>query len=224
MPDSRTLKFFSLHMIVATITLACILMNGPMRAGLPVDTTLLERAEFIAGNQGLWAASWMVWMASALGLFIFCSIVASELKRSLGARISLTIVAMGIGPDLIAEVIYAFIIPKIIAEGLNLDMMQSLEWIASHLTGFLGNGLYNLGGLGLTLIAWRQGILPLWVFVWGITSWLLGLSLSASIAIGDMKAAELFTASSMVLSTCWMLIFAYLRFAPESIRARWNTL
>lgn len=198
-------------------------MNGPMRPGLPVDTSLLERVEFIAANQTLWAASWMVWMASALGLFVFCSILASELKASLGTRISLTIVAMGIGPDLIAEVIYAFIIPKIILQGLSLDMVQSLELIASHLTGFLGNGLYNLGGLGLTLIAWRQRILPLWVFFWGLTSWILGLSLSASIAVGDMKAAELFTASSMVLSTSWMLILAYLRFAPDSMRARWNT-
>ncbi|GAA6154224.1 hypothetical protein [Pseudoteredinibacter isoporae] len=223
MPDSRTLKFVSLHIIVATITLACILMNGPMRAGLPVDNSLLERVGFIAANTGLWTASWMVWMASALGLFVFCSILASELNDSLSVRISLMIVALGIGPDLIAEVIYAFIIPQMIAQGSSLDMVQSLELIASHLTGFLGNGLYNLGGLGLTLIAWRQRVFPLWVFLWGLTSWGLGLSLSVSIALANMKAAEVFTASSMVLSTSWMLIFAYCRFAPESLRKRWIT-
>lgn len=221
---SDKLKFFSLHIIVAIITLACLLMNGPMRPGLPIDTTVLERAEFIAGNQALWVMSWMVWMASAIGLFVFCSILAGELKSRMRARVALTIVAMGIGPDLIAEVIYAFIIPKVVLLELNLDIMQSLELIASHLTGFLGNGLYNLGGLALTIIAWRERIFPIWVFIWGLTSWILGLSLSVSIAIDYMAGAEFFTATSMVLSTSWMLVIAYIRFAPQGFRERWNTL
>ncbi|WP_238322721.1 MULTISPECIES: hypothetical protein [Pseudoalteromonas] len=92
------------------------------------------------------------------------------------------------------------------------------EHIATHLTGYLGNGLYNLGGLTLTCLAIKQGIFKTWVSVWGVTAWILGLLLSVSIAAGQLKAAEIFTASSMTLSTLWMIIFAH-----QVLRPRWNT-
>lgn len=205
----NVLKFYIVHGIVAVITLACLLMNGPMRGGLPLDTTLAERIIFISENTLLWSLSWCVWMASALGLFVFCSILADELKPSFLRVIGLAIVAMGIAPDLIAEVLYAFVMPKLIASNVGHNIILTLEVIATHLTGYLGNGLYNLGGMLLTVIAIRERVVTSWVAVWGVISWTLGLLLSVSVAMGSMKGAEFFTATSMVLSTLWMLIFAY---------------
>lgn len=203
------LKFYFIHVIVAVITLACFLMNGPMRGGLPLDTTLAERIVFIADNQFLWSVSWCVWMASALGLFVFCTILADELKPSFLRVLGLAIVAMGIAPDLIAEVIYAFVMPKLITQGLDQSLIQMLEVLATHLTGYLGNGLYNIGGMILTLVAIRQRVVVSWVAAWGVLSWTLGILLSIAVALGSMKGAEFFTATSMVLSTLWMLVFAY---------------
>lgn len=203
------LKRSLIYLIVAIITLACFLMNGPMRGGLPLATTLTDRITFISQHQTLWALSWFVWMLSALGLFVFCTILADELPKSFLRTAGVAFVGLGIAPDLIAEVLYAFVIPKVIIAGLNHDLVAVLEIIAMHLTGFLGNGLYNLGGLLLTCLAIKHAVVQAWVALWGVLAWLLGLLLSLSIALNALKAAEFFTATSMVLSTAWMLIFAH---------------
>jgi hypothetical protein len=205
----RSIKFYGIHAIVGIITLACFLMNGFMRGGLPVDTTVDERMRFIAENHVAWSVSWGVWMVSALGLFAFFAIVADGLKKSFPRTIGLSLVAMGIVPDLIAEVILAFVLPKIVQANTSIDLFLIMETLAFHLTGFLANGLYNLGALLLTLIVISEKLIKPWVAVWGIMAWMLGILLSASVAVDSMKAAEIFTASSMVMSTAWMLLYAH---------------
>ncbi|WP_102798900.1 hypothetical protein [Bowmanella denitrificans] len=207
--NNNRMKFYLVHLIAGIIVVACLLMNGPMRGGLPVDNTLSERMTFIVEHQVIWQFSWCIWMLCALGLFTFCAILADNLKPSLFRNLGLAFVAMGIVPDLSAEVLYAFVIPNLIHSNTSLETLSALEVIATHLTGFLGNGLYNLGGMLLTLIAIQEGLIRSWVAIWGITAWVLGLMLSFSIALNAMQAAELFTATSMVLSTMWMLIFAH---------------
>lgn len=203
------IKFYSIYVIVGLITVACLLMNGPMRGGLPLDTTVAERMVFVIEHRQIWTLSWLVWMFSALGLFVFCNILADELSKSFLRTVGIALVGLGIAPDLIAEVIYAFVLPEVVERRLGTQLYEVLEIIAMHLTGFLGNGLYNLGGLLLTVLAIWQGVFRSWVATWGVTAWLLGLMLSVSVAVGAVKAAELFTAISMVLSTAWMLVFAH---------------
>jgi len=203
------IKISLIYSIVAIIALACWLMNGPMRGGLPLDNTHAERLNFIANNGLLWSLSWCAWMGAAIGLFLFCTILADELQRSYARTAGIALVAMGIAPDLSAEVIYAFVIPKGISTGMAPELLAMLESLAMHLTGFLGNGLYNLGGLLLTWLAVRQKVLVPWVAAWGLAAWLSGLALSAAIAAEALIAAEWLTAAGMVLSTSWMLVFAH---------------
>ena len=202
-------KITAIYLVVVVITIACFLMNGPMRPGLPIDTTLVERIAYIDSHRVIWSLSWFIWMLSALGLLLFCGIFAAELSRNLAQTFGFTLIAIGIAPDLIAETLYAFIIPHLISIQQSIETISLFETIAMYLTGFLGNGLYNLGGLVLTLNAIYQQRLPRWIGVWGITSWLLGLLLSVSIALQWMQLAQFFTATSMVLSTMWMLIVAH---------------
>lgn len=202
--------FYFIHVIVFVIFVACLLMNGPMRGGLPLDNELPERIQFILENTALWQLSWCIWMLAALGLYSFCTLFAMKIEKGLYRTLGLSFVAMGIVPDTMAEVIYAFVIPKSAMAGASMALLGVLETSAMHLTGFLGNGLYNLGALVLTLGAWRQSILSLPMFTFGLLAWLLGLALSASIALGSTKGAEIFTALSMVTSTLWMLAFAYI--------------
>lgn len=212
------IKFATVHVIAILITLACVLMNGPMRQGLPLGTSVAERMDFIANQTSLWTMSWIVWMFCALGLLVFCAILADEVKPDFRKKVGLLLVALGVAPDLTAEVIYAFVLPKIVSLNMGASAFELFEHIAAHLTGFLGNGLYNLGGLLLTYLAIKQRLFNSWVAIWGVTAWLLGISLSISIAIGNFKLAEIFTASSMVLSTMWMVIFAH-----QVLRKKWNT-
>ncbi len=199
-----------IYLIVFLIFIACLLMNGPMRPGLPVDdSTALSRMQFIAENSLLWTMSWCVWMMCALGLYLFCALFCHRLTPSTLTRMGLVFVGIGLVPDLIAEVLYAFVLPYSLHLSISPVMFQLIEFTASRLTGFLGNGLYNLGGLLLTLAAIRQRTLPDWVAYWGMLAWLLGIGLSISIALNALAMAELFTATSMVLSTLWMLIVAH---------------
>jgi len=208
-------KFIVIHIIAALIAIACLLMNGPMRAGLPIDTTVAERMAFLANNSILWMWSWITWMFCAIGLLVFCVILSDEINTDFRKTIGIFLVALGVAPDLTAEVIYAFVLPKIVSLQMDESTFLLFEHIASHLTGYLGNGLYNLGGLLLTYLAIKQGMFKTWVSVWGVTAWILGILLSVSIAAGELKAAELFTASSMVLSTLWMVIFSHQILKPQ---------
>ncbi|WP_217273058.1 hypothetical protein [Vibrio coralliilyticus] len=189
-----------------------------MRNGLPVDTDLTERIAFISSNTVVWSASWCVWMLSAVGLLIFCVILADEVQQDFRRTVGLSLVALGVLPDLCAQVIYALIIPKFVTNVSYHETVLILELIAMNLTGFLGNMLYNLGGMLLTLLVIKNGGVKRWVSAWGIVAWSLGIFLSISIAMSNMMAAEYLTASSMVSSTLWMLIVAY-----QVIRPKWNT-
>lgn len=195
------------YAIVAVITAACLMMAGPMRGGFPVGNELSERMQFIADNLSLWRAGWYLWMLSALGLLTFCTMLAQQVPSGPLRTLGLTLVAIGIAPDLMAEVIYSFILPLAIAEGTG--HLALIERLAMFFTGFLGNGLYNLGGLLLTLLLIRAQRLARWVSITGLISWSLGLGLSAAVAMNNMALTEFFTATAMVCSTLWMLIIAH---------------
>lgn len=202
-------KCYSIHVIFLIITLACFCMNEFLRGGLPLNNTLEQRIIFIDNNNLIWSVSWCIWMFAALGLFTFFVILADDIERTFMRTVGLTLVAIGMIPDLIAEVIYAFVIPEIIDQKIPPQTIGVFETLATYLTGYLGNGLYNIGGIILTVLAINQGLFKGWVAIWGIISWFFGLMLSLSVASGLLQAAEFFTASSMILSTTWMLVFAY---------------
>lgn len=201
--------FYTTVMIVSVITLACLLMAGPMRQGLPVAGDLPTRLAYIQQQLGWWQFGWLCWMAAALGLFTFACLWSSELPPSPWRQLGLSLLGLGLVPDLTAETIYGFVLPALSAEGLPISSLQLLDSLAMQLTGFLGNGLYNLGGLMLTVVMWRQRSVHGAVIGAGFLAWSLGLGLSAAIALNQLAAAELLTGSSMVLSCLWMLALAY---------------
>ena len=216
MKHTKNSHFYITHLIVLIIFIACLMMTGPMRGGLPIDNDIAMRMAYINANLGLWQIGWLFWMTSALGLLLFFTFLTYRLAPSALRNYGLILVALGIAPDLLAEVIYAFIIPKMNSHGVSLEMLSLLEVLSANLTGFLGNGLYNLGGLLLNIALIRSALVARWVSYSGLLAWPLGLGLSVTIGIDHFKLAELFTASSMVLSTAWMLLIAYTLFRDKA--------
>ena len=216
MKHTKNSHFYITHLIVLIIFIACLMMTGPMRGGLPIDNDIAMRMAYINDNLGLWQIGWLFWMTSALGLLLFFTFLTYRLAPSALRNYGLILVALGIAPDLLAEVIYAFIIPKMNSHGVSLEILSLLEVLSAHLTGFLGNGLYNLGGLLLNIALIRSALVARWVSYSGLLAWPLGLGLSVTIGIDHFKLAELFTASSMVLSTAWMLLIAYTLFRDKA--------
>lgn len=198
--------FYTTLCICSLIFVACVLMAGPMRGGMPVGGDLLNRVAFIQAHLTLWQLGWLLWMGCALSLLLFACMLATALPHGLLRTVGLTLVCLGIIPDLSAETLYAFILPQ---QGASLETLHLVDQLAMYLTGFLGNGLYNLGGLLLTIELWRSQPALRRFTLLGLVAWLLGLGLSASIALQQLAAAEALTAASMTLSTLWFALIAW---------------
>ncbi len=192
-------------------------MIGPMRNGLPVGGAIIERLTYIDENITIWRTGWLLWMTSALSLFMFATFMSTYIENSAFRTFGLGLIALGIAPDLIAEVIYAFILPIGFNSSFTVETLILFEQTAIHLTGFLGNGLYNLGGLILTVLLIQQNQISKPVAVIGGVAWCLGIGLSVSILVQSMSWSEILTALSMSLSTFWMLLIAHTLFKYDHI-------
>ena len=208
--------FYATLCIALLIFIACLMMNGPMRPGLPVGDDLATRLAYINNNLTLWQLGWLSWMAAALSLLAFAVMLSTALQPGAARQYGVLLVALGMAPDLMAETLYAFVMPQIAIT--DLAVLQFIDVLAMHLTGFLGNGLYNIGGMLLTLaLLKQQPALKLWLYP-GLVAWLLGLGLSVAIALQQLKLAEYFTAASMVLSTGWFVLIGWKLWGTPHVR------
>lgn len=205
MIKNRTLNNYLGLAIIAILTLACLQMAFILPEGLlGAGNSIAERNEFIQNNLGLWQLGWFNWMLAALGLLTFCIMLLPFIPKSEWRVLGILLVALGIVPDIGAEVIFAFVIPYSHTIDPTLATMQILELIAVQLTGTLGNGLYNIGGLLLNVLLLNNQRLPRKLILIGIPGWFFGFGLSISCAMQAMDAAKFFTAAGMVWSTAWM--------------------
>ncbi|HSC69123.1 MAG TPA: hypothetical protein VLC79_15625 [Cellvibrio sp.] len=203
---NKKLNFLLGLTIVAILTLACFQMAFVITDGLiSPDNTVVERNAFIQNNLGLWQLGWFNWMLGAIGLLTFCTMLLPFIPKSEWRVLGILFVALGIVPDIGAEVIFAFVIPYTPAIDPSLAIMQTLELFAVQLTGTLGNGLYNIGGLLLNVLLLSNTRLPRKLILLGIPGWFLGFGLSIACAMHALDAMKLFTAVAMVWSTAWML-------------------
>lgn len=206
--------------VIAIITIACLVMALFLRHGLPAGTTLAERMAFVAAHPIAWPLAWLPWMASAVGLLLFCSWLRHYAPRSFLRFFGVTLVAIGVVPDITAELIYATVLPRLTGSA-TAERFYDFELIATLLTGFLANGAYCLGGLMLNLALFRNPRFPRLVAWAGLPAWVLGLGLSVAVVNGEMQAAMVLTGASMTLSLVWMtIVTAFIFRFPD--RYRWQ--
>ncbi len=206
--------------ITAVIVVACLAMALFLRHGLPVENDTGARMAFQLAHPVAWRLAWVSWMLSAISLLLFCYLLLDYIPASPWRSYGIALVAIGIAPDISAELIYATVLPRLAERG-AVDAFELLEFIATQLTGVLGNGAYCLGGLILNLLLRRNRKLPLaWVWA-GVPAWLLGLGLSAAIFGQWMNAAAVLIASSMAWSVSWMFLVT-VRVFRHPDRYRWS--
>lgn len=206
--------------IVAIIGIACLAMASFLRHGLPAGSVLAERMAFVAAHPIAWPLAWLPWMASALGLLLFCIWLREYAPPSPARVIGVALVGIGVVPDIAAESLYAFVLPTLAAPALAVRYYD-IELIATLLTGVLANGAYCLGGLILNLALFRNPRFPRLIAWAGLPAWLLGLGLSVAVLTGRMQAAMILTALSMSLSLAWMFVVAIYVFRFPR-RYRWS--
>lgn len=199
--------------IIAVVTLACFNMALGMSEGLPTNPHLAERMHYLTTHTAFWQYGWLTWMAAALGLLVFCHLLTRYMPVSTLSRIGLSLVSIGIAPDISAEVIYAWVLPGV----QDVETFLLLDRIAMLLTGLVGNGAYCLGGLCLNLALYANPALSRAMLGFGLPSWLIGMLISVSTAMHHLPAAAMFTAIAMVWNVLWMFWFcqAVLRHAPR---------
>lgn len=213
--------FYPTLVISAIILMACLAMLLFLQRGLPVEPDIHARMSYMHSHRMVWLGSWLLWMASAFCLLLFCFYLLPYLPRIAATYFAVAVVAIGIVPDLTAEFIYAVVLPWQAGIALNADEMTSrivteqfraLEYLAVLLTGGFGNGAYNAGGLTLNVLGFRNPAFPRWLLWFGVPSWTLGLGLSAATIIHAPFWMRILTATSMALSIAWMLLVALIIF------------
>jgi len=180
-PASRAPAWVTLG-IVAVIGVACFNMAFVLREGLAIGAPFVTRALFLTQHTLAWQLGWLNWMIAAPGLLLFCVYLLDYVPRSALRHFAILLVAIGIAPDISAEVLFAFVLPPLLQFDQPAALFMTLEQIAIQLTGTVGNGFYNLGGLLLTLSLFANPRVPRLLIVAGLSAWVFGLALSVATA------------------------------------------
>lgn len=200
---------------ITTIAIACLFMHLVLRFGLPLDNTTKMQMVFITSNETAWHLGWLSWNFAAIALFVFTAFMYSFSQRSHSAKLGLFFVFIGLIPDLTAEYLFSFELADL-AKIQATDKFIATELYAMNLTGLYANGLYNMGGIILTIILHRERFLPTWIALIGIISWSLGLTLSLFMFLGDIAASEWATALAMTVSLLFMSLVNSVCFSGSS--------
>jgi len=169
--------------------LGALLMLLVLRHGLESEPDAAVRADFVTGHAGLWRASWGIWIAAALSLAAFYAWWGTRLPDSRAGRVAFVITLIGLAADLTAESFYIGWAP----------LGDATQRLAGIFTGAIGNGLYTVAGIILTLATPMRGLLR--GVTW--TVWASGIALTASVLAGSATAMAISTAALMTLFCPW---------------------
>jgi hypothetical protein len=181
-----------------------------LRPGLETNPDLPSRLRYIADNEALWIAGWLVWNAAALSILYFyaCFVAAHDggQPESLVLRLGLLLSVAGIVPDLTAEAIEMGLLPRLAEQALdeksssNAALFLAVHRGAVMATGYVANGLYSLSAL---LLVWStRGSYTKWIVGSGLIVAAAGLFLSAAVladSVQGMVAAHFVLVPALLL-------------------------
>jgi hypothetical protein len=180
------------YLAAAVNLTAGLVMLLALRHGIPAgESDLPARIAYVTGHALTWRLGWLVWNLAAISLLgFFVALAACWRDRApILCELALLCAAGGLAADLGAETILAAVSPNLAG-----DMYVAVESIAVALTGYLGNGLYAIGGILLTWAGRRElppGLLWLAAAVWTAALWLSVATLASSAAGQFASAAVL---------------------------------
>jgi len=175
-----------------------------IRSGVPAGQgDLDERLSYVAGNGSVWRASWFVWNLAAIALIALYVVLALRWRERAPVlcRVAVVLAAAGLAADVGAETLLMVVSPG--AERATFELVES---IAFALTGYLGNGLYTVAGILLTIAG--RAVLPRPVLVVAWIAWIAGLALSAATLVGSESGQFASTAVLMPVFVLWTFLLA----------------
>jgi len=181
---------------------AALVMLLWLRPGVPPgEEQLSERIAYVADNVGVWRTGWFVWNLAAISLVAFYVVLMLHWRgrAPILCRAAVLLAGAGLAADVGAESLLMIVSP-----GADATTFALIEKIAFALTGYLGNGLYTLAGIALTIAGARE--LPRGLLVLGGLAWTAGLALSASTLAGWTDGQFASTAALMPLFIAWAVL------------------
>ena len=178
--------------VAAAVNLAAgIVMLLVLRPGIPAgERDLAGRIAYVTDHLFLWRAGWLIWNLAAITLLGFFVALAARWRAGapLLCGLALLCAAAGLAADLAAETMLAVVSP-----GVRGETFAAVESVAISLTGYLGNGLYAVAGILLTVAGRRdlpRALLWLAAAVWVMAIWLSAATLVSS-SVGQFASAAL---------------------------------
>ncbi len=220
---STSVRHFKRSALIAAVIngIAALLMLVALRDGLLPSIDINIRVAYINDHPLLWKLSWCCWIFAAISLiyfFIQWGLWLDEHSQRKNRTLlvpGVLIGCLGLAADTIAEILYIAYIPQL-ARALLIPELERLEPFVAMMTGFLGNGLYCIGGLFLTTAALKS-LQPVrrW-FAMSLPVWIFGLGLSWSAFTESAMGMQVTTALTMTTFIIWAGCIGF--FFPNRIK------
>jgi hypothetical protein len=175
-----------------------------VRGGTEAVPDLVERQAWVKQWTPIWVAAWLVWSLASMSLLALM-VVWSERLIEMGvarthAIFGCVVVAAGLVCDLTGETLNVAWVTR---PGHSVDDFARYARLYLWLGAGAANGLYCVGGLWLSSLAWRVSQLRGWLGALGFAMWTVGFALTAA-TIGDHRVSMIVTgAGTMILFIPW---------------------
>ena len=172
-----------------------------MRPGSPL-VSLPERMEYLAGHPAGWTWGWGVWMVCSLLLLGYVAALRACLpERSPSADLAMTLTAVGMGVDLLCDVVQIRGLPLATASE---PLFLSLEALVFTGGATVANGLYTVAVLIFTLTL-RIG--P-GARLAGFATVVFGTAMAVAGMIPSPRLLELATGPTIGFYSLWTILVA----------------
>jgi hypothetical protein len=184
---------------VITHLLACVglLLIAP---GTETNPDWADRLRFVHENSVLWCGVWVIWMITSASLLAFCLAWTFAMRASnipvRAATIACGIIAVGVLFDFAGEI--TLIVAGSRTE-LDVDVFERFVRTYQILSPAIANGLYCVGGLLLSSVAWRSLWLRGPLGILGFAVWIVGVGLTIGAVIDHRQVMIAAGAIVMVL-------------------------
>lgn len=147
-----------------------------LKPGLPLPHTIMaDRMSYVVSHPAWWIIGWGLCHLAALSMLgMYVGLAGQWLKLApIPCVLALLMSAAGLCADLGAEMLYMGLAADLGAHDFGL-----LERVVGLLTGYLGNGMYSVAGVLLTVAGWKM--MPIALRTLALAVWGAGLVLSGA--------------------------------------------
>ena len=183
-----------------------------IQPGLLMGTEVARR-EFIAAHPVAWQIGWLIWMPASLALVLLFLAWADTLEFKVWGMMAVALCFAGAIVDWLDETLLVGLVPTLAARAASEAFAASLFgwWERYYLVASLGlaNGLYSVGGLLLSVLAFKTHGFPRWLAWLSAVTWAFSLAISFFGLLNDRGGIFVVSAVAFALFMPWILVLGY---------------